>query len=57
MKRKDLVQELIQAGYEPTGGGKHEIFKHPDGRFASVPRHNEIPKGTALRILRQSGLR
>lgn len=56
MKRRDLVKELTDAGFYEKGGTKH-------GRFTNgtvsvfVPRHSEIPEGTARKILKDAGLR
>ena len=55
MKRRDLIEALLSAGFESDGGTKHEKFRK--GRTTvMVPRHREIPEGTARMILKQAGL-
>ncbi len=37
--------------------GSHAVYRHPDGRYTTVPVHRgDIPKGTLARILRDVGL-
>lgn len=55
-KRKDLVRELLDAGFKSIGGTNHEVFVKPGYRTA-VPRHREIPERTVHQIRRQAGLR
>lgn len=55
-QRRELVKELVDAGFVPQGGTRHEHFTKGD-RFVQVPRHRTIPDETAKRILRQAGLR
>lgn len=55
-KRRDLVKQLIKAGFHSEGGAKHEQFTN--GKVTvMVKRHREIDDATAKRILRQAGLR
>lgn len=49
-KRRVLVKELKDAGFESCGGTNHEKFQHPDGRTTVVPRHSEIRETTAKEI-------
>ncbi|NWH05346.1 type II toxin-antitoxin system HicA family toxin [Desulfobacter latus] len=56
MKKKRIVKLLIQAGYKEGHGGNHDVFKKPGCPPIMVPRHNEIAKGTALKILKQAGI-
>lgn len=56
-KRRDLVKELMKAGFAPDGGTNHEIFKHPDGRKICVPRHRELKENLVKGIRKQAGLR
>ena len=56
MKRRELVRILLQAGFMPCGGTKHEWFVKGDARVL-VKRHREIEDASAKRILRQAGLR
>lgn len=54
MKARDLKQILKAMGWWDTGkGGKHE--KWTNGvRCVAVPRHKEIPEGTALAVLEEA---
>jgi len=36
--------------------GSHIIVENPEGKFAVVPRRDEIKPGTLLSILQQAGL-
>jgi len=55
-KRKDLVRELVRAGYREVGGTKHGKFRC--GRITVVvPRHSEIKDQLADAIRREAGLR
>ena len=56
VKRRDLVRELLDAGYESKGGTNHEIFTK-DGKMTVVPRHREIKESTANQIRKQAGLK
>jgi predicted RNA binding protein YcfA (HicA-like mRNA interferase family) len=54
MKRIDLVKELEKLGFEfIRQGAKHDWYQNPrTGVAQPVPRHREIPKGTARNILK-----
>jgi len=55
-KRKDLVRELVRAGFREVGGTKHGKFRC--GRITVVvPRHSEIKDQLADAIRREAGLR
>ena len=54
-KRRDLVRELLMAGFVSVGGANHEVFVKPGFRTA-VPRHREIPECTVRHIRKQAGL-
>jgi len=58
MKRRDIEQALLKAGWKITPGGNHDIAKHPDRPDARIPipRHKEIKEATAKSILRDAGL-
>ena len=56
VKRRDLVRELVNAGFESKGGTNHEIFTK-DGVMTVVPRHREIKESTANQIRKQAGLK
>lgn len=37
--------------------GSHAIYRHPDGRYTTVPLHSKnLPKGTLHQILKDVGL-
>lgn len=55
MKRRDLVARLEAADFRSDGGTKHEKFIK-GSIVIMVPRHREIPEGTAKSILKQAGL-
>ncbi|MBI4403504.1 MAG: type II toxin-antitoxin system HicA family toxin [Deltaproteobacteria bacterium] len=54
MKARDLKKKLTECGWWNTGhGSKHE--KWTNGTYSiAVPRHNEIPEGTARAILNEA---
>lgn len=56
MHRRELVRELLKAGYHSIGDTKHERFER-DGHIVQIKRHGEIGEKTAERILRQARLR
>ena len=56
MKRRLLVKELLNAGFEPDGGTNHEHFRK-GSKTVMVPRHREITDQMAKVILRQAGIR
>jgi predicted RNA binding protein YcfA (HicA-like mRNA interferase family) len=37
-------------------GGRHTIFTSGEGKRVEVPRHRELPRGTARNIARQAGI-
>ncbi len=56
LKAKDLIQVLIRLGFiEVRRKGSHIFFKHTDGRFTLVPKHNreDIGRGLLRQILRE----
>lgn len=55
IKRRDLERHLRAHGCEPLReGGKHSVWRHAaSGRTSTLPRHAEIPRGTARAICRQ----
>jgi predicted RNA binding protein YcfA (HicA-like mRNA interferase family) len=58
MKRRDFLRHLRQHDCQfVREGGEHSIWENPvTHRRASIPRHNEIPEFTALRICKQLGM-
>lgn len=56
VKRRDLVKELLAAGFVSKGGANHEVFTKP-GYRTEVPRHKEVGERLADAIRKQAGLR
>lgn len=59
MTAADLIRLLKQNGFEHVRSkGSHQIFKNrTTGKMTVVPMHSgDLPKGTLLAILRQTGL-
>jgi len=59
LKSKELVAILEKRGFfKASQSGSHLKMKNAQGRVVIVPTHSncEIPAGTLLSILRQSGL-
>jgi len=55
-KARDVVRILKRLGFfEVRQKGAHICFKHPDGRFTLVPRHDgeDIGRGLLRQILRE----
>ncbi|MFA5785616.1 MAG: type II toxin-antitoxin system HicA family toxin [Actinomycetota bacterium] len=51
------VKALVRAGFRQVSQrGSHVKLRHPDGRIAIVPAHDELARGTLWSILRQAGL-
>jgi predicted RNA binding protein YcfA (HicA-like mRNA interferase family) len=51
----EVVAALRRLGFERVGQrGSHVKMKHPDGRVAIVPLHEELARGTLASILRQA---
>lgn len=58
MKRRDLIQKLLTAGYtKARDRGDHTIFEKPGSRSIPVPRHREVKESVAKAILKQAGLK
>lgn len=58
MKRRDLVNLLLQAGYKlERDDGDHTIYKKPGSRAVQVPRHRELNELTAKSILKVAGIK
>ena len=58
IRPKELVRILEKLGFvrERSAGG-HAHFRHPDGRWTTIPMHNkELKKGTLHAILKSIGL-
>jgi predicted RNA binding protein YcfA (HicA-like mRNA interferase family) len=57
IKRTDLVRHLRRHGCTVLRqGSRHELWVGPSGAWSTVPRHREIPLGTARAICQQLGI-
>lgn len=58
MTRLELERKFRKAGWSFIQGANHEQAVSPDGKKKiPIPRHKgDIPKGTALKILKEAGL-
>lgn len=54
--RSDLIQELEREGFLNMGGVGHDKYMHPDGRYAIIPRFDELSDQLATAIRRQAKL-
>ena len=61
MKSSELIRLVERAGWiEIRQKGSHKIFYNIDtGESVSVPYHSsrEVPKGTAIKVLKKIGLK
>jgi predicted RNA binding protein YcfA (HicA-like mRNA interferase family)/predicted RNase H-like HicB family nuclease len=49
---REVIKVLAHYGFAPERQrGSHILLKHPDGRRATVPRHDPIKEGTLRSIL------
>lgn len=54
---RDVLKALSKRGFRPVRQrGSHIIMEDASGIFATVPKKNEIKKGTLLSIIREAGL-
>lgn len=58
MTKRELEQKFKKAGWSFIQGANHEKAVSPNGKKKiPIPRHKgDIPKGTALAILKEAGL-
>lgn len=58
MTRLEIERKFRKAGWTFIQGANHEQAVSPDGKKKiPIPRHKgDIPKGTALKILKEAGL-
>lgn len=59
LKAREVITALQKLGFEVDHvTGSHYIFRHPDGRRAVIPYHDnrDIKQGVLRSILRQAGL-
>lgn len=58
MKRRDIINKLLAAGYQKTRDrGDHTIYEKEGCRSIPVPRHREVNENTGKAILKQAGLK
>ena len=57
MKRALITKKLKDAGFKEFHGAKHDIFKKKGFPPIPVGRHNELPEGTAKKILKTAGIK
>lgn len=49
-KTKDLVKELLEAGFEKNRVTSHVIYRHPNGQIAILSRQSEVSPGVVRKI-------
>ncbi|KXG73766.1 hypothetical protein AN618_24640 [Fervidicola ferrireducens] len=53
----EVIKALAKAGfYRVSQRGSHVKMRHPGGRIAIIPLHDELAPGTLRSILKQAGL-
>jgi len=53
---RKIVARLEREGWENIGGGKHDVFRHPQKPAkVVVPRHREQTAGVARSIAKSAG--
>jgi predicted RNA binding protein YcfA (HicA-like mRNA interferase family) len=53
----EVIKALAKAGFcQVSQRGSHVKMRHPRGRIAIVPLHDELAPGTLRSILKQAGL-
>lgn len=58
-KPEEVIRVLERLGFvRIRQSGSHAVFRHPDGRWTTVPVHpgKDVAKGTLHKILRDSGI-
>jgi predicted RNA binding protein YcfA (HicA-like mRNA interferase family) len=58
-KPEEVIRVLERLGFvRIRQSGSHAVFRHPDGRWTTVPVHpgQDVAKGTLHKILRDSGI-
>ncbi len=58
-KPREVMRTIERLGFELLRqSGSHAVYKHPDGRWTTVPVHHgkDVSKGTLRRILIDVGL-
>lgn len=52
---RSIIRRLDREGWVNLGGGKHDVFRHPDDRKIVVPRHRTQSIGVARGIAEKAG--
>lgn len=58
-KSKEVIRVLKKKGFNLVRqSGSHAIFRHPDGRWTTVPIHKgkDVSKGIMYKILKDAGM-
>jgi len=56
-KAQEVIRALEKFGFEQIRqSGSHAVFRHPDGRWSTVPIHKGkgVAKGTLYKILKDA---
>ena len=59
LKPNDMIRALEKIGFRHLRqSGSHAVYRHPDGRWATVPIHKgkELAKGLVHKILKDAQL-
>lgn len=57
VKRKDVVRFFTAHGFVNLGGTNHDRYRHPDGRWTVIGRHQEISDRMFEAMKKQAGLK
>ena len=56
LSRARVVRRLESEGWINLGGGKHDLFRHPERNgVAIVPRHRQLTPGVARTVAKVAG--
>jgi predicted RNA binding protein YcfA (HicA-like mRNA interferase family) len=54
---REVLKVLSKAGFQPVReSGSHIVVESADGKSLTVPRHDEIRRGTLVAIIEEAGL-
>lgn len=57
MTKLEIERKFRKAGWKLKHGARHDLAVGPTGKVVAIPRRKgDIPKGTALAILKEAGL-
>jgi len=57
MKRKKMIKLLKNYGFQEKRQGREHTILTNGERSVSIPRHKEIKRKTAIKIIKEAGLR